>query len=117
VFSIKDLNDSSFTPESVEISAYIFDAGGVQLIDAPVTNQPIKDQVGVLQHAEMLGYGGPANRKAFGDLVHCRRAFAQTLKNRQSGWISQRAQGLDMVKLGIGVQEFRSQESGVRSVA
>jgi hypothetical protein len=32
------------TPESVEIGAYIFDTGGVQLVDPPVPALPVKDQ-------------------------------------------------------------------------
>ena len=70
------------TPESVEIGAYIFDTGGVQLVDPPVSALPVKDQVGFLKHAQMLGDGWSADGKALGDLMDCGGAFGQTLKNR-----------------------------------
>ena len=68
-------------PESVEIGAYAFDPGRVQLVDTPVSDRPVKDQVGVLEHAQMLRHGGPADRQTAGDLVDCGRAFGQTLEN------------------------------------
>ena len=71
----------------VEIGAYTFDTGGVELVDTPISDLSIKDQVGVLQHAQMLGHGWPANG-SLGDLVDCRRAFAQTLKTANR-WISE----------------------------
>ena len=37
-------------PESVEIGAYAFDPGRVQLVDTPVSDRPVKDQIGVLEH-------------------------------------------------------------------
>ena len=69
-------------PESVEIGAYAFDTGRVQLVDTPVSDRPVKDQVGVLKHAQMLRHGWPANRQTAGDLVDSGRAFGQTFKNR-----------------------------------
>ena len=69
-------------PKPLEIGAYIFDTGGVQLVDPPVSALPVKDQVGFLKHAQMLGDGWSADGKALGDLMDCGGAFGQTLKNR-----------------------------------
>jgi hypothetical protein len=85
------------TPESVEIPAHTFDAGGVQLVDAPISNLPIEDQTGVLQHAQMLGYSRPAHGKARGDFVDSGGTLGQTLKNCQAGRISQRGERLTLV--------------------
>jgi hypothetical protein len=69
-------------PESLEISADAFDTGRVQLVDTTVSDLAPKDQIGVLEHSQMLGHSWAANRKTLGDLVDCGRAFGQTFKNR-----------------------------------
>ena len=53
----------------VEIGADTFDPGGVQLVDAPISDLPVEDQFGVFQDAQMLGNGRSTDRQAFSDLV------------------------------------------------
>ena len=69
-------------PESLEIGADALDTGRVQLVDTAVSDLTPKDQIGFLEHAQMLGHSGAANRKTLGDLVDRGRAFGQTFKNR-----------------------------------
>lgn len=69
-------------PKPLEIGADAFDAGRVELVDPAVSDLAPKDQVGLLEDAQMLGNSWAANRKTLGDLVDCGRAFSQTFKNR-----------------------------------
>ena len=82
VFSERFERFERVIPESLEIGADAFDTGRVQLIDTAVSDLAPKDQIGVLQHAQMLGHSWAANRNTLGDLVDCGRAFGQTLENR-----------------------------------
>ena len=69
-------------PEPLEIGADAFDTGRVELVDSAVSDLAPKDQIGVLEHSQMLGHSWAANRKTLGDLVDRGRAFGQTLENR-----------------------------------
>ena len=82
VFSERFERFERVIPESLEIGAYAFDTGRVQLVETAVSDLAPKDQLGVLEHAQMLGHSWAANRKTLGDLVDCGRPFGQTFENR-----------------------------------
>ena len=82
VFNERLEGSKRVSPELVEISADTFDPGRIQLVDAPISDLPVEDQVGLFQDAQMLRNGRSADRQAFSDLVDSRRAFSQTLKDR-----------------------------------
>jgi hypothetical protein len=97
VFSERFEGFESVIPEPVKISAQAFDAGRVQLVDAAVSDLVIENEVGVLEHTQVLRDRRPANRESLGDLVDGGRPFGQALENGQPGWISQRDQLLHTV--------------------
>jgi hypothetical protein len=84
-------------PEVVEIAAQAFKALGIEMIDTPVSDLLIEDKVRILQHAQMLGDGRPANGKSFSDLVDGGWTFGDALKNGQSRGVSQRNELLSRV--------------------
>ena len=82
VFNERLEGSKCVSPELVEIGADTFNPGGVQLVDAPISDLPVEDQFGVFQDAQMLGNGRSTDRQAFSDLVDSGRAFSQTLEDR-----------------------------------
>ena len=77
-------------PEPVEERAQRVDARGIELVDAPVAVRPIEDQVGLLEHAQVLGDRRPADREVAGQLADRQRAAQQALEDRAPGGVAER---------------------------
>ena len=77
-------------PEPFEIRAQRIDAGGIDLVDAPVADGAIDDQAGALENPEVLRDGGPADRKVARELADRHRAAQQPLDNRPPGGVAER---------------------------
>ena len=68
-------------PEPLEIRAQRIHAGGIDLVDAPVADGAIDDEVGALENPQVLRDGGAADRKVARELADRQRAAEQTLDN------------------------------------
>ena len=66
----------------------VFDATGLELIDALPALLLFPNELRVAEHAKVSRDGGSADAKSRRELVHRRIAFSQTVENRSSRRIS-----------------------------
>ena len=78
-----------FGPEAVEIGAYRVDAGGVDLVEASPADRLVQHQPGVLEHLEVLGDGGTADRETRRQLADDTRAVGQAFEDGPAGGIAE----------------------------
>jgi hypothetical protein len=76
-------------PEAVEIGAQRSQALRVQLVQPPGAVRPVEDKARVLEHSEVLGDRGPADRQPASQLAHRLGAFREQLEEGAPGGVGQ----------------------------
>jgi hypothetical protein len=69
-------------PEPIEIVTELAQPGRINLIDPPSTGRPIGHEARVLQHLEVLGHGGPADRELPSELPDRPWTLREELEDR-----------------------------------
>ena len=77
-------------PKRIEVRLERGNAGRIDLVDALSTGAPITDQASILEYAQVLGNGGPADRKAPRQFDHRQRPLSQASQYDQAGGITER---------------------------
>src|SRR5262247_2857937 len=76
-------------PDLVEVAAQPGDAAGIQLVDPAGTGGPVEDEAGLLQRAQVLGDGRPADRQFAGELPDRARPAGQPLEDGPPGRVAE----------------------------
>src|SRR6185503_20405277 len=84
-------------PELLEVGAQRVDPGRVHRIESPVADRSIDDEVGALEHSQMLRDGGTADRKVARELADRHRAAQKPLDDGAPRGVAER------VHLGVWV--------------
>ena len=79
-------------PVPVEVVAELPHRVGVQMVDAPVAGRLAGDDPGVLQHPQVHGHGGPADRHARGDPADIQGPGREPPDDPPPGGIAERVQ-------------------------
>jgi len=79
-------------PEAIEVGAQRVDACGIQLVDSPISDRSIDDQVRVLQDPQVLRDRRTADREAARELADWLRPLKQTFEDRPAGGITERVE-------------------------
>src|SRR5262245_26603321 len=77
----------SLCPESVEELTEGIESRRIERVDPPVPLGPVGHQAGILQHAEVLRDGGPADRESFRQLSHRQRPAQQPVQDGPPGGV------------------------------
>src|SRR6266566_1302950 len=78
-----------FAPHLVQIGVDSLHALPADLVDAPRTSGPVGDEPRLLEHSQVLGYGGPADRQLPGELADGLGPAGKRLEDRAPGWITE----------------------------
>ncbi len=76
-------------PHLVEVGAQARNAFGIQLVKPACSGPGVGHQAGILQHAQMLRYGGAADGQSSRQFVHGNRSRRELLKDGHAGGIAQ----------------------------
>src|SRR5215471_18595774 len=76
-------------PELVELGAKGAHPRGVELVYAAVADGPVHNEPRLLQHLEVLGDGGPADRQLASKFADRPRTVRQKLEDRASGGVTE----------------------------
>jgi len=79
-------------PYVLEVGAQTGDALGAQPVYASCANFVVCHQTGFLQNPEVLRDGWAAHRQVSGQLMHCHRSLAESLKDGHAGAVAQGVQ-------------------------
>ena len=80
-------------PEVVEVVAELAEPVRIEPVEPPRAVAPLGHEPRLLQHAQVLRDGGPADRQLVRDLADRSRAVAQLLEDRPAGRVAQRVHG------------------------
>jgi len=80
-------------PEAIEVRAQRIEGLGIERVQTPGSRGPIRDQMGALEHAKVLGDGRPAHWEVTSELSDGQRAPEQAREDGAAGGI---AEGIEL---------------------